>query len=149
MIMKRAFCTYALNMNYEACQLMCSGSPTRGSDFEDKASQPCLNTADNYDSLRPQNMNCTKATNSIVLLEKCATYKVEYKWGWSGINKNIYWKLSVMFELEWDKLAQNPALAFYQNWPWLCPQYSVSQSLEYHSPSRICFGFLNYYLPSG
>ena len=47
--------------------------------------------------------------------------------------------------LEWDKLAQNPALAFYQNWPWLCPKYSVSQSLD--MPLRHCeFRFLDHLL---
>ena len=35
-------------------------------------------------------------------------------------------------ELEWNKLAQNPFLAFYQRWPWLCPKYSADQSLETH-----------------
>lgn len=32
-----------------------------------------------------------------------------------------WWKIV----LEWDKLSQNPFLAFYQRWPWLCPEYSV------------------------
>ena len=31
---------------------------------------------------------------------------------------------------EWDKLVQNPHLAFYQIGPWLCPKYSIIQSLE-------------------
>ena len=48
----------------------------------------------------------------------------------------IYCALSKVGLLEWDKLAQNPALAFYQNWPWLCPKYSVSQSLDL--PIRHC-----------
>lgn len=36
------------------------------------------------------------------------------------------------YSAEWDKLAQNPFLAFYQRWPWLCPTYSAIQSLETH-----------------
>ena len=49
-------------------------------------------------------------------------------------------KYIILFEcqdlLEWDKLSQNPFLAFYQRWPWLCPKYSIYQSLE--TISRSC-----------
>ena len=43
---------------------------------------------------------------------------------------NAYIVLLLPRLMEWDKLLQNPFLAFYQRWPWLCPKYSIYQSLE-------------------
>ena len=52
-------------------------------------------------------------------------------WEISGANlsENIF-SLLCQGQLEWNKLSQNPFLAFYQRWPWLCPKYSIHQSLE-------------------
>lgn len=44
--------------------------------------------------------------------------------------------------MEWNKLAQNPFLAFYQRWPWLCPKYSDCQSLETHRVDTVVDNFI-------
>lgn len=62
---------------------------------------------------------------SLILLWTCR-YRRNFlgclREGWkNAVQDTIYFALVVSGLLEWDKLAQNPALAFYQNWPWLCP----------------------------
>src|ERR1700733_5705761 len=49
---------------------------------------------------------------------------------------------------EWDKLSQNPFLAFYQRWPWLCPKYSIYQSLESCASSYELLAFCPFCQPS-
>ena len=64
--------------------------------------------------------------------------------------------------MEWDKLVQNPFLAFYrelsylacsipclilnlERWPWLCPNDSIEESLEINICSMQLFFCLSYY----
>ena len=50
--------------------------------------------------------------------------------------------------LEWDELSQNPFLAFYQRWPWLCPIYSVISIFGPVSHPPWCAIFVFVFLPS-
>jgi len=62
--------------------------------------------------------------------------------GLSGLQDRLLYYNKRFLDSEWDKLAQNPHLAFYQIGPWLCPKYSIHQSLEHSSALRrllFCF----------